>query len=89
MIDSCVLVVTTYAKKFGLHFKPTKKEVSNIVDCYTVAMRKSSSDNAPSGFESSFGSDPTHFVAKYSSINIVRRTSQGIQNLMIKNSNRF
>ena len=65
-MDSCVLVVTTYTKKFGLQFGPTETEFSNVVDRYTIAMRKDSSDNFPSGFESSFGSDPTHFVAKYS-----------------------
>ena len=53
---------------------PTEREFSNVVDCYVVAMREDPSDNVLSEFESSFGSDPAHFVAKYSSINIVWRT---------------
>ena len=50
---------------------PTEREFGNFVNRYTVAVKKDSSDNVPSGFDSSFGSDPAHFVAKYSSINII------------------
>lgn len=44
-------------------------------------MKKDSGDDVPSGFQSSFERNPAHFVVKYSSINIARRTSQGIKNL--------
>ena len=54
---------------------PTEREFGNFVDRYAVPVKKDSSNNAPSGFASSFGSDPAHFVANYSSINIAQRTS--------------
>ena len=63
-MDLCI-----YTKKFGLHFGkelPTEREFGNVVDHYTVAMKKDSSANVPSGF----GSNPAHFVAKYSSIHV-------------------
>ena len=68
-MDSCVLVVTTYTKKLGngWHFAKelsTEREFSNFVDCYTVAMKKVSSDFVSSGFENLFGSDHARFVAK-------------------------
>ena len=69
----CVSAVTTYTKKFGLNFAkelPTKREFSNFVDHYAVAMKKDSSDYAPSGFQNSFGNDPACFVVKYSSITL-------------------
>ena len=68
-VDSCVLVVATYAKKLGLHFGKellTEREFGNFVDCYTVAVMKDSTDYVPSGFENSFRSDPACYVAKYS-----------------------
>ena len=68
-VYSCVLVVATYAKKFGLHFDEelyAEREFGNFVDRYTVAKKKDSSDYILSGFENSFRSYPTHFVAKYS-----------------------
>ena len=37
----------------------------NFVDCYAVAVKKDSSDYAPSRFKSSFGSDPTRKYFKY------------------------
>ena len=52
-VDSCVLVIATYAKKLGLHFGeelPTEREFGNFVDHYAVAMKKDSSDYVPSGF---------------------------------------
>ena len=42
-MDSCILMVTTYTKKNGLHFGkelPTEREFGNVVDHYTVAMKK-------------------------------------------------
>ena len=72
-MDPCVLVVTIYTKKFGLHFGkelPIEREFGNFVDCYDVVVKEDSSDNAPSGFENLFGSDPACFIVKYSSINI-------------------
>ena len=53
-MDSCVLVVATYAKKFVLHFVkelPTEREFGNFVDCYAVAVKEDSSDYVPSGFK--------------------------------------
>ena len=52
-----VLVVITYTKKFGLHFGkglPTEREFGNFVDCYTVVVKKDSSNYAFSEFENSF-----------------------------------
>ena len=68
-VDKCALVVATYAKKLGLHFGeelPTEREFGNFVDCYTVAVKKDSSDYVPSGFKNSFRSDSTCYIAKYS-----------------------
>ena len=68
-VDSCVLVVATYAKKLGLHFVkelPAEREFGNFVDSYAVAMKKDSSHYVPSGFENSFRSDPACYVLKYS-----------------------
>lgn len=42
------------------------EKIPYVVDCYAVTMKKDSSDNATSRFKS----DPAHFVAKYSSIDI-------------------
>ena len=60
-VDSCVLVIATYEKKLGLHFRKellTEKEFSNFVDHYAVAVKNDSSedsgDDAPSRFENSF-----------------------------------
>ena len=81
-MDSCVLMVTTYTKKLGLHFGKELcllKKIDNFVDCYAVALYNDSDDNVPSEFKSSFGSDPAHFIKKYSSINITRRTSQELK----------
>ena len=41
-MDLCVLVVTTYTKKFGMHLGKLKE---NLVDYYTVAMKKNSGAN--------------------------------------------
>ena len=68
-VDSCVLVVATYASRIVLHFGkelPTETEFGNFVDRYTVAVKKDSSDYLPSGFENLFRSDHARFVAKYS-----------------------
>ena len=68
-VDSCVLVVATYAYKFVLHFGKelhTEREFGNFVDHYAVAVKKNLSDYVPSGFENWFRSDPACFVAKYS-----------------------
>ena len=68
-VDSCVLVITTFEKKLGLHFGeelPIEREFSNFVDHYTVAMKNDSSDDVPSRFKNSFRSDPACYVAKYS-----------------------
>ena len=46
---------------------PSEREFVNFVDRYAVVVKKDSSDNVPSGFESSFGSNPAHFIANYSS----------------------
>ena len=68
-VDLCVLVIATNVQRFVLHFGkelPTEREFGNFVNHYAVAMKKDSSGYVPSGFENSFGSDPAHFVAKYS-----------------------
>ena len=87
-VDSCVLVVATYAQRFVLHFGkelPIEREFSNFVDCYTVAVKKDFSNYVPSGFENSFRSDHARFVAKMlqniSNINIAQRTLREMQNL--------
>ena len=48
------------------NYNYTEREFSNFVDHYSVTMRKDSSDFVPSGFENLFGSDPAHFIVKYS-----------------------
>ena len=68
-VDSCILVVATYVKRFVLHFGkelPIEREFSNFVDRYTVAVKKDSRDYVPSSFESSFRDDYARFLAKYS-----------------------
>ena len=53
-VDSCVLVVATYAKKLGLHFGkelPTEREFGNFVDRYAVVVKKDSNDYVSSGFK--------------------------------------
>ena len=68
-MDSCVLVVATYAKKLGLHFGkelPTEREFGKFGDRYAVVVEIDSSDYVPSGFENSFRSNPARYVAKYS-----------------------
>ena len=80
-INSCVLVVATYAWRFVLHFGeelPIEREFSNFVDRYTVAVKKDSRDYVPQGFENSFRNDHACFLA---SINIAQRTSREVQNL--------
>ena len=67
-VDSCVLVVSTDAQRFVLHFGkelPTEKEFGNFIDRYAVAVKKDSSGYVPSGFENSFRSDHASFIAKY------------------------
>ena len=68
-VDLCVLVVTTYTKKFVLHFGKelsTEREFGNFVDHHAVAVKKDSSDYVSSGFENSFRSYPATYIAKYS-----------------------
>ena len=68
--DELVCIVIT---KFGLYcgeVLPNVEVLNTLVGHYTVAVKKDSSDYVPLEFESSFGSDPAHFIVKYSSINI-------------------
>ena len=70
-MDSCVLVVTTVYISRKLHFGkelPTEREFTSYVHRYDVAVYKVSGNNVPLGFESLFGSDPAHFIVKYSSM---------------------
>ena len=56
-VDSCVLVIATYEKKFGLHFReelPTETKFGNFVDYYAVAVKNDSSDDLSSRFKNSF-----------------------------------
>ena len=57
------------------------KEISGNCRSLHCSHEEDSGDDVPSGFESSFESNPARFVVKYSSMNIARRTSQGIKNL--------
>ena len=43
----------------------TGREFGNFIDRYAIAVKKDSSGYVPSGFENSFRSDHTCFVAKY------------------------
>ena len=59
---------------------PSEIEFSNVVDCYTVAMKKDSSDNIPSGFE------VARFLVKYSSLDInTKDLTRNSQNLTTQN----
>ena len=58
-MNSCVLVVTTDAQRFILHFGeelPAEREFGNFIERYAVAVKKYFSGYFPSGFKNSFRS---------------------------------
>ena len=82
-VDSCVLVVATYAKKLLLNFGKDYLLKENLVtvDCYALTVKKDFSNHVPLGFENSYRSDPACYVAKYSKHKHYTKNLTGTQNL--------